>query len=175
MTKSMIGPRGGRTSTCALTAAMAITVFAATLTLPAVAQEVRTFPAKAAYEDVKADIMTAVVNRGLVSDYTGNIGRMLERTGADIGSTRAIYRSAEYLTFCSAKFSREMMEADPANLGFCPFVMFVYEVADKPANAPGSVVVGYRRPISTSGNAATQAALANIDKLLSDIATEATR
>ncbi|MBA4172656.1 MAG: DUF302 domain-containing protein [Hyphomicrobium sp.] len=173
MTKSAIGRRDGRTSTCAITAAVAITVFAATL--PAVAQEVRTFPAKAAYEDVKADLMTAIVNRGLVSDYTGNIGRMLERTGADVGSTRAIYRSAEYLTFCSAKFSRVMMEADPANLGFCPFVMFIYEIADKPANAPGSVVVGYRRPVSTSGNAATQAALANIDKLLSEIATEATR
>lgn len=173
MARSKIAQGFGRVLASVFASVLAIAVFAGHA--PARADEIRTFPAKGSYEDVKTDLVNAVINRGLVSDYTGNIGRMLERTGADVGSTKPVYKSADYLTFCSAKFSRLMMEADPVNIGFCPFVMFVYELADRPANAAGSVVIGYRRPSSASGNAATKAVLADIDKLLSDIATEATK
>ena len=67
---------------------------------------------------------------------------MLERTGADVGSTKKIYANAEFFMFCSAKLSRAMIEADPANVGYCPYVVFLYEAAEK----PGEIVVGYRRP-----------------------------
>ncbi len=144
---------------------------AASLGTAAIADEMKLYEKKGAYADVKSDLATAIVNKGLVNDYTGNIGAMLTRTGADVGSTRPIYTSAEYMTFCSAKYSRLMMEADATNMGFCPFVMFVYEPADK----PGTVVVGYRAPASAKGNDATKKVLGEIDALMDSIAKEATK
>ena len=95
---------------------------------------------------------------------------MLERTGADVGSSKPVYRQAEYFTFCSAKLSRSMMEADPANIGFCPYVVFIYETAA----APGTISVGYRRP-PAQGSDASRAALADIDALLDGIVKEAVK
>ena len=93
---------------------------------------------------------------------------MLDRTGPDVGSTRKIYTNAEFFAFCSARYSRRMMEADPKNIGFCPFVIFMYEAADK----PGETVVGYRRP-APRGNEDSVQALAEIDALLDGIVKEA--
>lgn len=134
------------------------------------AQEMRTYAKKAAFEDVKFDLTNAIVAGGFTIDYNGQIGRMLERTGADVGSTKPIYRHAEFFTFCSARLSRQMMEADAANIGFCPYVIFIYETADK----PGETVVGYRRP-TPSGNEASRKALAAIDLLLDGLVKEAVK
>jgi hypothetical protein len=71
--------------------------------------------------------------------------------------------------FCSAKLSRAMMEADLGNIGFCPYVIFVYEAAAR----PGETVVGYRRPISGGGTASP--VLAEIDSLLDAIAKDAVK
>lgn len=122
------------------------------------------------FEDVKFDLTNAIVDRGLVVDYTGYIGRMLERTGADVGSTKPLYRHAEYVVFCSAKLSREMMEADPANIGFCPYVVFIYERADK----PGEIVVGFRPP-PLRGSPDSQKALTAVEALLKDIVADAVK
>lgn len=135
---------------------------------PAVAQQVRTYETKADYDDVRFELENAIINRGLVIDFTGDIGGMLRRTGADVGSDSPVYKGAEFFTFCSAKLSRQMMEADATNIAFCPYVMFVYETVAE----PGIVVVGYRRPPST-GNPETRAALAEVETLLDSIAEEA--
>lgn len=137
---------------------------------PAAAQELKTWRKAASYDDVKFDLTNAITNRGLVIDANGNVGAMLERTGKDVGSTRPIYKAAEYFAFCSAKLSRDMMEADAGNLGFCPYVMFVYEMATK----PGEIVVGFRR-IPAAGDAASQKALAAVESLLEGIAREAVK
>ena len=136
----------------------------------ALAQDVRTYAKKAAFDDVKFELTNAIIARGLTVDYTGAIGKMLERTGADVGSTKPLYANAEFLTFCSAKLSRAMMEADLANVGICPYVVFVYEAAGK----PGETVVGYRRP-AIIGNDASKVALAEIDKLLDGIVKDAVK
>lgn len=130
----------------------------------------RSYSKAAAFDDVKFELNNAIVDKGLALDHTGAIGRMLERTGADVGSTKAIYKKAEYLSFCSARFSRRMMEADPANIAFCPFIIYIYEEAEK----PGTTTVGYRRPPVT-GNDASRKALAEIDQLLDSIVREATQ
>jgi len=151
--------------------AVAVLVLAAALfaiVRPAVAQEIRTYSKKADYDDVRFDLTNAIINRGLVIDHNGKIGEMLERTGRDVGSDKPIYKAAEFFTFCSAKLSRQMMEADARNIAFCPYVMFIYESVGE----PGVVVVGYRRP-SGSGSPETKAALAEIDSLLDGIAREA--
>ena len=149
----------------------AATAFAlAALSVAAGAQEIRTYAKKAAFDDVKFELTNAIIGRGLIIDYTGQIGKMLERTGADVGSTKPLYAHAEFMTFCSAKLSRAMMEADPANIGFCPYVVFVYEAAGK----PGETVVGYRR-LALVGNKASKKALAEIDALLNGIVKQAVK
>jgi hypothetical protein len=60
-----------------------------------------------------------------------------------------------------------MMEADPMNLGSCPYVMFLYESAAK----PGEVTVGYRLP-GSRGDDASKKALAEVETLLDGIAKE---
>jgi Domain of unknown function DUF302 len=134
------------------------------------AQSIQSHVAKGTFEDVKFELTNAIVARGLVIDQTGNIGGMLDRTGADVGSTKPIYKRAEYFTFCSAKLSRQMMEADPLNMAYCPYVMFAFERAD----APGQVTIGYRRP-DIAGSEASKAALSAIDALLGGIAKDATK
>ncbi len=155
-------------------------VFAATIALIAVlalfataaaAQELKAYrKASGSYDDVKFDLANAITNRGLVVDFNGNVGAMLDRTGKDVGSTKQVYKRAEYFTFCSAKLSREMMEADPANAGFCPYVVFIYE----PAAKPGEIVVGYRR-MPRAGKPPTIKAFAAINALLDGIAKEAVK
>lgn len=150
--------------------AIAAVVLIVAGTATASAQDIRTATTKASFEDVKFELSNAIINRGLVIDATGRIGDMLARTGKDVGSETPIYKHAEYVTFCSAKLSRAMMEADPSNIAFCPYVIFLYE----PAAKPGEVTVGYRPPIAR-GDARSKAALAEIDALLAAIIKDSVR
>lgn len=125
---------------------------------------------KAKFEDVKDDVVNAVTKRGLVVDYTAHIGAMLDRTAKDVGATKKIYDRAEAVQFCSATLSRRMMEADPANIVFCPYVIVIYSLAAD----PGTVHVGYRRP-QPAGTPVARAALKSVDELLSGIVREAVR
>ena len=134
------------------------------------AQQLTTYSKAASFDDVKFDLANAITNRGLVVDFTGNVGAMLTRTGKDVGSSKVIYKNAEYVSFCSAKLSRDMMEADAGNAGFCPFVMFIYEAAA----TPGTVVVGYRQ-LPATGSEASRKALAAVAAMLDGIAKEATK
>ena len=120
------------------------------------------------YVDVAAYVENAIINKGLTIDFSGEIHQMLERTGADVGSTKPVYAGAKFFQFCSAKLSRQMMEADPATMGLCPFSVFVYETMAE----PGVVHVGYRRPGAGSNEAASNA-LKEIDQLLESIIREA--
>ena len=135
----------------------------------AAAQDVRSYTSKAGFDEVQFELTNAIIARGLTIDYTGNIGRMLERTGPDVGSVKPLYSRAEFVMFCSAKLSRAMMEADLGNIGFCPYVIFIYEAAAR----PGETVVGYRRPISGGGTASP--VLAEVDALLDGIIKDAVR
>ena len=135
----------------------------------AVAEDVRSYTTKTGFDEVQFELTNAIIGRGLTIDYAGNIGRMLERTGPDVGSVKPLYSRAEFVMFCSAKLSRAMMEADLGNIGFCPYVIFIYEAAAR----PGETVVGYRRPISGGGTASP--VLAEIDSLLDGIAKDAVK
>lgn len=112
------------------------------LAVPAQAEEaVTTVATDGSFTDVVADLEDAIVNRGYKIDYHGHIGDMLKRTAGDVGAARPLYRDAEFLQFCSAVVSRRAMEADIANIAFCPYVVFAYEAEAE----PGKVVVGFRR------------------------------
>lgn len=92
------------------------------------------------FDDVTFAVEQAITNEGLVIDLTSHVGDMLARTKEDVGGAKDLFAHADIFSFCSAKLSREVMEADPANIQYCPYTIFVYETAD----APGTIIVGHR-------------------------------
>jgi len=120
------------------------------------------------FEDVRDYVEMAITDRGLVVNNVSHVGDMLERTGNELGATKQIYLKAEVLEFCSAVVSRNMMEPDPDNIVFCPYVIAVYVVPEK----PDEVRVAYRKP-QIVGSPASQKALKAVDELLSGIVKEA--
>jgi uncharacterized protein (DUF302 family) len=128
------------------------------------ADEVVQHSGKGSYEDVRDAVVAAIEGKGLVIDRVAHVGDMLERTAKDVGATRRLYGKAEVLEFCSARFSREMMEADPHQIAICPYTIAVYTLPGE----PGVVYVSYRRPPGTKG-------MANVRKLLDEIVREALR
>lgn len=91
------------------------------------------------YDDVVFGLENAIVDAGLVVDSVSHTGDMLERTRGDVGSDVTIFEKADIYSFCSAAISRRAMEADPMNLVFCPYDIFVMQL-------PGSdtVTIGFR-------------------------------
>src|SRR3990170_1451837 len=125
---------------------------------------------KGEFGEVKERVLHAIENRGLVLNYTARIGAMLERTGKDTGATRRIYGDAEMLEFCSARVSRDTMEADPRNIVFCPYSIAIYTLPKE----KDKVYVGYRRP-AAFGSAQSVNSLRAVEQLVSSIVREALR
>ena len=128
------------------------------------------YTSKSAFDDVRFELGNAVIARGLSVHTEGNFGKMLERTGADVGSTKPVYKQAEFVEICSAKYARLMVEADPALMGNCPFMLYVYERADR----PGEVEVGFRR-LQPGISPAAQKAVSDTEAMLDAIARDAVK
>jgi len=113
----------------------------AALAAPALAQDadVVTYTTDQAYEDVAFGLENAILDEGLVIDHTSHVGDMLERTRGDVGSDVELFEAADAYGFCSAALSRQVMEADPMNVAYCPYHVFIMQ-------KPGSdeVTIGYR-------------------------------
>lgn len=147
-----------------------LAVLAAAGTSFAASSEIVIRTARGQFEEVKERVMLAIENRGLVLNYTARIGDMLERTGKDIGRSRQVYAKAEMAEFCSARLSRDTMEADPRNIAFCPYGIAIYTLPKE----PGTVYVSYRKPGSI-GSGRSIKTLRAVEKLLDDIVREALR
>ena len=128
----------------------------------AAGEDVFTVTTQNAFADTAQAVNDAIVNRGFKIDYHGFIGDMLKRTAGDVGASKALYKDAEFFTFCSAVVSRQVMEADIGDIAYCPYVVFVYETADN----PGHVVVGHRKLPEGAGRD-------QVNTLLNEIAEEA--
>jgi len=120
------------------------------------------------YEDVRYDLEDAIVARGLTVDHVSHVSDMLQRTAGVVEGATQIYKKGEQFQFCSAKLSREAMQADPANIVFCPYMVFMYERVDE----PGKVHVGYRK-LNEIGSERSIKALNAVNTLLKGIITEA--
>ncbi len=116
---------------------IAVAAFSTVLASQGLAEEIITTPFDGSFDDATFAVESAIVGQGLVIDYVSHVGDMLRRTGADVGSDKQIFAAADIFIFCSAKISREVMEADPMNIGFCPYGIFV-------AEDDNGVMVGYR-------------------------------
>jgi len=156
-----------RTLTCVVVA-LALLLIATGQPAEAGRYHMKAYTVDASFADVRQDVLDAIVNRGFVLDFEARISDMLKRTEGDIGAKTSVYSDATMLMFCSAKYSRDAMIADPMNIVFCPYVINVFTLADK----PGTVHVAYRRPFA-GGSLASRKALLVIEELLDGIAREA--
>jgi uncharacterized protein (DUF302 family) len=127
-----------------------------------------TYKVEANFKDVRDQLETAIGSKGIKINNVSYIGKMLIRTGKDLGFKKEIYTDAQAFEFCSATASRFTMEADPHNIVFCPYIISVYELAKE----KGSVYVTYRRP-NIIGSDASKKSLRDVEKLIDSIAQEA--
>jgi len=153
----------------------AIKVFAASMMFIGVSQLVLAEGAhmsmsikQGSFEDAKEAVEMAITGRGFVINNVSHVGEMLERTGKDLGNARQIFIKAEALEFCSATLSRKMMEADPDNIVFCPYIISIYVLPEK----PNEVRLAYRK-MQIVGTPAAQKSLMAVNDLLADIIKEA--
>lgn len=105
--------------------------------LAAEAQDATIFTFDGSFDDATFAVENAIIGQGLVIDYRSHTGEMLNRTGADVGSDVKIFEAADIFVFCSASVSREVMEANPMNIAYCPYNIFV-------AEREGEVMIGFR-------------------------------
>ncbi len=110
------------------------------------------------FDDATFGVESAIVGQGLVIDYVSHTGEMLNRTAADVGSSTKLFEAADIFVFCSAVLSRKVMEADPMNIAYCPYGIFV-------AEREGKVMVGYRNY--------PEGPMQQVQTLLDEIAREA--
>jgi uncharacterized protein (DUF302 family) len=115
-------------------------VAAGLIATPALGQEAITYSTDSPVDDVIFAVESEILAKGLVIDHVSHVGEMLARTKEDVGGTMDLYTTADVFAFCSATVSRAAMEADPANIRYCPYTIFVYERADN----PGTTVVGFQ-------------------------------
>lgn len=99
-----------------------------------------TYTVDQSFDDVVFGLENAVVGQGLVIDSISHTGDMLERTRTDVGSDKTIFLKADVFSFCSAALSRKVMEADPMNVQFCPYDIFVLQYP----GTPDQTTIGYR-------------------------------
>lgn len=126
------------------------------------------YSVKGTFEEVRDNIVFTINGRGMVINNVSHIGEMLERTGKDLGASKQIFLKAESLEFCSATVSRNMMEADPHNIVFCPYIINIYVL---PAD-PKTVHVSFRKP-DLVGSAQSKKSLKAVEDLLNGIIQEA--
>lgn len=123
---------------------------------PLYADELVLVPADMTFDDAAFSVETTIVGQGLQIEYTSHVGEMLERTRADMGSNVVLFEQANIYLFCSARLSRDAMEADWRNIGFCPYGLHVIQRAGE-----DQVYVGYMQR-SAPGMEAVNAALADM-------------
>ena len=107
---------------------------------PVSAESVVTYETNETFDDVIFGLESAIVDEGLVIDSISHTGAMLERTRKDVGSGVTLFTHADIYSFCSANLSRKVMEADPMNIMFCPYDIFVFVQPDR----PDSTVIGFK-------------------------------
>lgn len=132
-----------------------------------VSKDVKRYTAFGDFNDIKAFLVSAIEQRGIKISNTAYISNMLQRTGKDLGDAKPIYKHAEAIMFCSAALSREMMQADPHNIVFCPYTILIYELA----RDPGTTYLSYRLPYYQAGEE-NDASQTKVDELLSSIIEE---
>ena len=106
---------------------------------PLWANEAITYPSPDDFDDTVFSVESAILDAGLVIDFTSHTGDMLERTRGVTGSDVVLFEHADIFNFCSATLSRKMMEADIMNIAHCPYRIFVMQ-----KGGAADVLVGFK-------------------------------
>lgn len=139
-----------------------LAIFALTLAAsPVLAADMITYDTDQSFDDVTFGLENAILDAGLVIDHVSHTGDMLERTKGDVGSDVTLFLDADIYSFCSAKLSREVMEADPMNILFCPYDIFVMVRPE----TPEVTTIGFRT--------FPEGAMKSVEALLDDLAKAA--
>jgi len=119
----------------------ALTLAAALIftTSAALAEPPTTVTVKDTFANVSFSLNNAILDKGLVIDMVSHTGDMLERTKKAVGATKTLFLHADVYSFCSAVVSREVMTADPMNVQYCPYHIFVAQLPDH----PDEVIIGH--------------------------------
>ncbi len=121
------------------------------------------------FTDVWSALKEAVLERGFVIDYEGNVGAMLERTAkVSAAGAEVPLVNARYLQFCASKLTHEAIAANVKNMAMCPLVVFSYQ----PRAASQRVVVGFRAVSGASGSA-SEHVLAKVNAMLKAVVDQA--
>lgn len=107
---------------------------------PVAADGFFTLEADGSFDDVVFAVELAITGQGLVIDSVNHVGAMLARTKDDVGGEQDLFTGAQVMSFCSADVSRQVMEADPMNIQYCPYGIYVFQSAEPEA----PVMIGYR-------------------------------
>lgn len=139
-----------------------LAIFALTIAAsPVLAADMITYDTDQSFDDVTFGLENAILDAGLVIDHVSHTGDMLERTRGDVGSDVTLFLDADIYSFCSAKLSREVMEADPMNILFCPYDIFVMVRPE----TPEVTTIGFRT--------FPEGAMKSVEALLDDLARAA--
>lgn len=120
------------------------------------------------FENIRDNIKDAIADRGIKINNISHIGNMLARTAAAVGGSKLVYKEAEALEFCSSTISRAMMEADPHNISYCPYIIAIYVIPEEAE----TVYVSYRKP-PLVGDQASMDSLKTVGDLLDGIVNDA--
>ena len=139
------------------------------LPLAAIAAENYTmlFKTHGSFQNVRDSVAMAIEGKGLLITHSNHIAEMLTRTGKDLGASKQVYDFGEQMEFCSAAVSRVMLEADPHAIVLCPYSVSVYKLPND-----ANIYVAFRKT-PTSKNPALKKALADVEKLLTEIVKDA--
>ncbi|MCF6273615.1 MAG: DUF302 domain-containing protein [Rhodobacteraceae bacterium] len=110
------------------------------LASPLAAQNIMSVTVPETVDDMEFAVESAILDMGLTIDFVSYTGDMLSRTMADVGSDVELYSGATLYNFCSAIVSRQVLEADPTNIAYCPYTIFVYSLPD----TPNETIVGHQ-------------------------------
>jgi len=99
---------------------------------PLAAQNMTNVTIPESLDDMEFAVESAIIDMGLTIDFTSHSGAMLERTREDVGSDIVLFTGATIYNFCSARVSREVIEADINNIIYCPYSIYLYSTPDSP-------------------------------------------
>ena len=111
------------------------------LATPLAAQNMSAVTVQESFDDMEFAVESAILDMGLTIDFVSHSGAMLERTREDVGSDVVLFTNASIFNFCSARVSREVMEADVTNMMYCPYSIFVYTLPEN----PDETIIGHQR------------------------------
>lgn len=107
---------------------------------PLAAQNMSAVTMPETLDDMEFAVESAILDMGLTIDFVSHSGEMLARTREDVGSDIVLFSGATIYNFCSARVSRQVIEADINNIIYCPYSIYLYSTP----NNPDETIIGHQ-------------------------------